>query len=141
MRLSRSPATAKTLARLALGAWVSFSALNAQAADLKDVKAAFGNTVLATYPDGRAQRIWFHENGSYDAVGRRGGASSGKWSLKADKVCLKQKAPFKSPLTYCTPFPADGHVGSVWDGKDLAGTPIQMKLVKGIQKPKAKAAD
>lgn len=48
MRLKPSPATAKTLARFALGAWVSFSALNAQAADLTDIKAAFGSAVQAT---------------------------------------------------------------------------------------------
>jgi hypothetical protein len=122
-------------ARVALGAWAAFSGLNAQAADLPDIAAAFGNTVLATYPDGRAQRIWLRADGSYDAIGRRGKPSSGRWSLKADKVCLKQSKPFRAPFSYCTSFPERGDIGVTWSGKDLSGTPIRLKLVKGVQTP------
>ncbi|WP_374469245.1 hypothetical protein [Phenylobacterium sp.] len=135
MRMRSKGGRARTLIRLALGGWVAFSALNAQAGTLEDVAAAFGNTVLATYPDGRHQRIWLHEDGAYEAVGRRGKPSSGRWSLKGDKVCLKQHRPFPAPISYCTHFPAQGDVGATWTGKDLAGVPIQLKLVKGVQRP------
>jgi hypothetical protein len=132
-------ASVKLAARIAIAAWAGFSAMNAQAADLEDVAAAFGNTVLATYPDGRHQRIWMNPDGTYEGVGRRGTPSSGKWSIKDDKVCLKQAKPFPAPINYCTRFPDKGDVGVTWIGKDIAGTPITLKLVKGIEKPKAGA--
>jgi hypothetical protein len=124
-----------TVARVTLAAWAAFSGLNAQAAPLDDVKAAFGNTVLSTYPDGRIQRIWLKEDGSYDAIGRRGKPSAGTWRVKGEKVCLKQTRPFRAPMSYCTSFPADGDIGVTWSGKDISGTPIKLKLVKGIQRP------
>ena len=123
------------LARVGLAAYAAFAGLNAQAGTIDDVKAAFGNTVLATYPDGRAQRIWLHPDGRYDAIGRRGTPSSGTWTVKADKVCLKQKRPFWAPISYCTGFPQGGAVGARWTGKDLQGVPIQLTLVPGIQRP------
>ena len=124
-----------TVARVTLAAWAAFSGLNAQAASLDDVKAAFGNTVLATYPDGRHQRIWLREDGSYDAIGRRGTPSAGKWTVKGEKVCLKQSRPFRAPFSYCTPFPQGSDIGVTWSSKDVSGTPITLKLVKGIQRP------
>lgn len=135
MRTRKNAGTARLLARVALGGWVALSALNAQAANFQNVAAAFGNTVLATYPDGKHQRIWLRPDGSYEAVGRRGKPSSGKWSLKGEKVCLKQSRPFPAPISYCTHFPDQGDVGVTWTGKDLSGVPIELRLVKGIQKP------
>lgn len=124
-------------ARLALAAALAglamLAAPGAQAADFGAVVGkAFGNTVLATYPDGRSQRLWLHEDGVYDAVGRSGRASSGRWTVKADKVCLKQVKPFAAPFTYCTPFPADTRLGAVWTSKDMSGTPIRLTVVKGM---------
>ena len=92
---------AKLALRLILGAYVAFSALNAQAAPSAPpsasppdrVSAAFGNTVLTTYPDGRHQRIWLHEDGTWDGVSRRGHQTAGRWSLKGEKVCLRQSRP------------------------------------------------
>lgn len=135
VRVSSPTPRVYAFARVGLAAWAAFSGLNAQAATTDDVKAAFGNTVLTTYPDGRSQRIWLKTDGSYEAVGRRGNPSSGKWSVKADKVCLKQSRPFRAPMSYCTAFPTDGDVGVTWAGKDLSGTPIKLKLVKGMQRP------
>ncbi|WP_395670442.1 hypothetical protein [Phenylobacterium sp.] len=104
----------------------------AQAGPLESVAAAFGNTILATYPDGRNQRIWLHPDGRYDGIGRRGKPSSGRWSLKDDKVCLKQSKPFPAPISYCTEFPTAGGVGATWISKDIAGIPIQLTLIEGI---------
>jgi hypothetical protein len=130
---SEPQAAVKLAARLALAAWIGFSAMNAQAADPNDVAASFGNTVLVTYPDGRSQRIWMQSDGTYDGIGRRGTPSSGKWSIKDDKVCLKQSKPFPAPINYCTKFPEKSAVGVTWTGRDISGTPITLKLVKGIE--------
>jgi hypothetical protein len=98
--------------------------------------AAFGNTIKAFYSDGRFQRLWLKPDGSWEAIGRRGKWSAGRWTLKGeDKVCLKQSKPFPFPFGYCTDFPVDGHIGAVWTSRSLEGEPIQVTVVKGIERP------
>jgi hypothetical protein len=131
---------ASSLVRTTITAYALFFGLNAQAAPAKaaeprGVQAAFGNTVKALYPDGRYQRIWLHADGTWDAIGRRGKASSGKWTVKGEQVCLKQSKPIPVPISYCTDFPSDGGIGAVWTGKDMHGEPIKLTVVKGIDLP------
>ena len=95
------------------------------------IAAAFGNTVKATYPDGRFQRYWLKADGTWRAIGRRGTASSGKWTQKGETLCLKQAKPFPSPFKYCTAFPSTGAVGASWPAKDAGGGKITLSLVKG----------
>jgi hypothetical protein len=111
---------------------VSLSALNAQAADLSRVAAAFGNTVMSIYPDGRSQKIWLHPDGSWAGRGRNGVALAGHWSMRGDKVCLRQSKPPTLPFAYCAPFPDDPHIGAEWTGRDFLGTPIKLTVVKGM---------
>ena len=126
---------------LALVALLSAPGLTVQAAnlnvspDVHGVAAAFGNTVKAQYPDGRYQRLWIHSDGSWEAVGRRGYWSSGKWSQKGDEVCLKQSRPFPAPFRYCTDFPAGGGLGVAWTSRDMSGELIRLTVVRGIEKP------
>ncbi len=124
----------RLIAPLALSAAVALSALGSPAFALqaKDgaVAAAFGNTVVSTYPDGRKARLWLKEDGSYTATGRRGKASSGVWSIKGDKICLKQKKPSAGPFSYCTATPSGG-IGASWKAKAVTGEPITVTLVKG----------
>ena len=101
----------------------------------RGLAAAFGNTVKALYSDGRAQRLWLRPDGTWEAVGRSGKPSSGRWSAKGDKVCLKQSRPFPVPISYCTSFPADGTVGAVWAGRAMSGERVRMTVVKGFEAP------
>jgi len=126
---------AYTLIRVILAASVSLAALNAQASELSRVAAAFGNTVMSIYPDGRTQKIWLHPDGLWDGVARDGKALSGKWTLKADKVCLRQTKPPTLPFSYCTAFPNDPQVGVTWTSKDFGGTPIKLMVLKGMPEP------
>jgi hypothetical protein len=99
------------------------------------VNAAFGNTVRTTYPDGRHQRFWLQPGGHWDAVGRRGKPSSGRWTSRGEKLCFKQTRPLPLPMTYCADFPNDAKVGSEWASKDAGGTPVRVSLVKGASRP------
>ena len=112
---------------LALG----FTGVGSAAEAPRGIAAAFGNTVKATYPDGRFQRYWFEKNGTWRAIGRRGKPSSGKWVLKGEAVCLKQSKPFPSPTKFCTDFPSNGALGSSWDAKDVSGKPVKLSLLTG----------
>lgn len=122
----------KLAARLAIGGYAGLSGLNAQAADLSSVAAAFGNTVVSSYPDGTSQKIWLHPDGSWNGISRRGVALSGQWTLRGDKVCLRQSRPPTLPISYCTPLPANGGPGVQWTGRDVAGRPIRLSLMKGM---------
>lgn len=100
------------------------------------VKPAFGNTVLSIYPDGRSQKIWMHPDGSWDGLSRRGTRLAGNWNIRDGKVCMKQSKPPTLPLAYCTAFPDNTYVGVSWTSKDMSGTPIQLKVVKGMTEAK-----
>jgi hypothetical protein len=97
------------------------------------VAAAFGNTVVTTYPDGRTQQIWLQPDGRWSGLSRTRKQLAGTWTLKGDKVCLRQRTPPALPFSYCTAFPQDARVGVTWASKDFVGTPIQLKLVSGVQ--------
>lgn len=102
-----------------------------QAAAAPNVDAAFGNTIVSTYPDGRTGHLWLKADGTYTSEGRRKTPSSGTWAIKGDEVCLKQRKPMKAPFTYCTSAP-DGGIGTSWSAKAVTGEKITVKLVKGV---------
>lgn len=103
-----------------------------------DLSGAFGNTILSTYPDGRTAELWLHADGSYAAEGRRGDGSSGHWSVKGGKLCLKQAKPFPAPFNYCTPIPASG-MRDAWPAKAVTGEKISVRLVSGHRAGKPRA--
>jgi hypothetical protein len=100
-----------------------------------NVGVAFGNTIVSTYPDGRHGRLWLKAGGVYDYRGRRNTPSSGRWTIKGDKVCLRQVKPATIPFTYCTTAPTGG-VGATWKAKAVTGEALSVTLVKGIAPPK-----
>lgn len=122
------------LSRLAVAVAAGAMATGATAASVStaQVQPAFGNTVLSIYPDGRSQKIWMHPDGSWDGQSRRGTALAGRWIVRDGKVCLKQSKPPTLPVAYCTAFPENTYVGVTWASRDMAGAPIQLKVVKGM---------
>jgi hypothetical protein len=108
---------------------VTLSAFSAHAAEpSKEISATFGNTVMSVYPDGRSQKIWLQSDGTWTGHSRRGNPLAGKWTVKGEQVCLHQAHPFL-PGSFCQTLPSDPAAGI--DSKDMAGTPIHLKLVKG----------
>jgi hypothetical protein len=99
----------------------------APGSDDPEIKKAFAGTIVSTYPDGRKARLWLNPDGSYTAAGRRNDRSSGRWTIKGEKVCLKQSKPFSAPFAFCTPKPA----AATWNAKAFTGEPIKVRLVDG----------
>lgn len=93
------------------------------------VEAAFGNTILSTYPDGRQAELWLQSGGVYQAKGRRGDDSHGTWRIKGERLCLSQHAPFPAPFAFCTPIPESMH--SSWTARAVTGERIRVSLVHG----------
>jgi hypothetical protein len=100
------------------------------AAAQSGVEPAFGNTIVSTYPDGRVAKAWLRPDGSYVGEGRRGGRSSGRWTVKGDRVCMRQSRPIPIPKTYCTAL-ISGAVGTRWSAKAVTGETVMMSLVAG----------
>ncbi|MBV9511426.1 MAG: hypothetical protein JO303_14210 [Caulobacteraceae bacterium] len=119
---------AAALAAASLGA----AAADPSPADTARVSEAFGNTIISTYPDGRTAELWLKPGGAYSAKGRRGDPSSGHWTVKGAKLCLKQSRPLPMFINYCTPIP-DAGMGHAWSAKAVTGEPIRVQLVKGDQ--------
>ncbi|HUO22273.1 MAG TPA: hypothetical protein VMU59_07130 [Caulobacteraceae bacterium] len=99
------------------------------AADKSPVQAAFGSTIVSTYPDGRTAELWLKPDGAYTARGRRGDSSGGHWQVDGGKLCLHQSSPLPFG-SYCTPIPSTG-LHSTWSAKAVTGEPIRVRLVKG----------
>jgi hypothetical protein len=88
---------------------------------------AFKGTIISTYPDGRKGKLWLNSDGSYTAAGRKGDKSSGHWTVKAEKVCLKQSRPIPTPFSFCTPKPT----ATTWTAKAVSGEPITVHIEPG----------
>jgi hypothetical protein len=127
MRLSLSITAVLAAALLPLSARAA-DAVNPDAEHA--VAATFGNTVFSMYPDGRSQKIWLHPDGTWEGKSRKGKDLSGKWTLKGDRVCLRQTKPPTLPLSFCQVMPKDPDV--TLTSRDLMGQTIHLKIVKGI---------
>jgi hypothetical protein len=94
-----------------------------------NLRAAFGNTIMSTYPDGRQAELWLEADGSYHAKGRRGDDSNGAWRIKSGRLCLRQQQPLPAPFSFCTPMP--GRFDRSWTAHAVTGEPIRVALVHG----------
>jgi hypothetical protein len=118
---------------LALSATAILLTAITPAAAASPVDAAFGNTIMSTYPDGRTAELWLHPDGSYTAEGRKGDPSNGHWSTKGEKLCLKQSKPVPTLISFCQAVPANG-LRDGWTSKAVSGEKIAIKLVHGRAK-------
>jgi hypothetical protein len=102
------------------------------------LEAAFGSTIVSTYPDGQQAELWLRRDGTYEAEGRRRNRMGGVWQIKQDKgglkLCLKQLRPFSAPFSYCPAVP-EGGIDKPWSGKAYTGEPINIRVVRGIFDP------
>ena len=93
------------------------------------IEHAFGNTIQSTYPDGRQAELWLQPGGAYQAKGRRGQDTSGRWTLNGSRLCLRQQQPFAAPIHYCTPIPERFEGG--WGARAPTGERISVTLRSG----------
>ena len=118
----------RTLALLLATFMAAPLATPAAAAAAPNVSAAFGNTLLTIDPDGRSRKIWLKPDGSWTGLSRRGLDLAGSWSVKGEKVCLKQSKP-RLPGSMCERLPTALEVSV--QTKDPSGKAVRLKLVKG----------
>lgn len=122
-----------------LGKFALAAALLGAAAQASPVDQIIGNTLVSTYPDGRAAKLWLHADGSYSGEGRSGDPSAGRWSVQRDKLCLKQFKPAPSFIAFCAGVPPNG-LRDGWTRKAITGETIKVRLVHGqVKGPQGQA--
>ena len=127
----RSVRTAFPILLLGVLGWAgTAAAAPPSAADVARIEPVFGNTVVSTYTNGQTAKLWLERDGSYTGEGRKGGASSGRWSLKPDQICLKQSTPIPIPFAFCTPLP-QASLAAGWSTKAVTGDQIQVHIAPG----------
>lgn len=111
-------------------AFIVVLSVTAGAAGAGPLDPAIGNTIVSTHPDGRKARLWLGRDGAYEAEGRAGQKSGGVWSLKGDRLCLRQRHPIAIPFSYCKPIPSVT-VGQSWRDKAVNGEQVTNEIVPG----------
>ncbi|MFO1186690.1 MAG: hypothetical protein U1E87_04105 [Alphaproteobacteria bacterium] len=101
-----------------------------------NMSARFGNTVVATYPDGTTTKFYYNEDKTFSAktesAGKTLAETSGTWRQDGDKLCLTAKTPFgpfEAGKERCVPLMGD-KAGDKWTtpGKDANGNDITINV-------------
>jgi hypothetical protein len=95
-----------------------------------DIDAAFGNTVLTSYPDGGWVKHWFNPDGSYSAQFSDGRRLSARWNVRGERVCLSNIRPNMLIPRFCTTM-MDVEVGETWQSRDPMGRRVRNVLMAG----------
>jgi len=83
---------------------------------------AFGNTIVATYADGRVVKVYVEPDHSYSIATADGQTIEGTWADAAGQSCFTITAPAAYVGSAPTCFPAkDYKVGEGFDGQDSSG--------------------
>ncbi len=98
------------------------------------IAAAFGNTIISTYPNGLTAKLWLQPGGVYTALGRYHEPSNGHWKVKDGRLCLKQAHPFAFGYVYCTGLSRFSS-GGRWTARAVTGETLQIRLVRGQEDP------
>jgi hypothetical protein len=108
----------------------AFTAIIAGSAQASTVQAAVGNTIISTYPDGRTAELWLQADGAYTGKGRKGDQLGGRWTIKADKLCMRQSRPFAIFFSFCAVIPDVG-LNVAWPSRAPTGEAITIRVVPG----------
>lgn len=101
-----------------------------------NMQARFGNTVVATNPDGSMTKFYYNADKTFTAKAEAGGKvlleTKGTWRQDGDKLCLTAETtlgPFEGGKERCVPLMGD-KVGDKWTspGKDAKGNDITINV-------------
>ncbi len=117
---------------IAVLAVLSTVAEPAQAAPVQtaSIQTVIGNTILSTYPDGRTAELWLTADGAYTGKGRKGEPLGGHWTVKGDKLCMRQSRPFPIFFNFCSAMPNVG-LNVAWPSRAPTGEAITIRVVPG----------
>lgn len=92
--------------------------------------AAYGNTILSTYPDGGWVKHWFDPDNSYAARFSDGRRLTARWRIEGRNVCLTNIRPNMFVPRFCSRM-VEARVGDTWTSRDPLGRRVSNTLVAG----------
>ncbi len=97
-----------------------------------DMSGSFGNTVVCTYPDGKATKVYLEAGGAYSVVTPDGKSAKGTWADDGTNVCYTQTDPPFGPgeKPVCNSSAAK-KVGDSWSVTDPRGGVCTAVLTAG----------
>jgi hypothetical protein len=103
-------------------------------AAMADVSGLYGNTVVATFPDGKVIKVQLKADGAFSETLPDGSAASGTYTDDANGVCFTQTAPPPpaDAKPTCAPDLAGKKAGDAWDAPGpQSGTTLKISVVAG----------
>ncbi len=105
-----------------------------------NMEVRFGNTVVATYPDGSTTKFFYNKDGTFTGKLTQAGKDSntaGKWRVDGANICITAQTTFtifEAGKERCVPLNGD-KVGDKWQvtTKDPSGkdTTVNVTIVAG----------
>ena len=101
-----------------------------------NIEARFGNTVVATAPDGTVTKFHYDKAGTFTVTSTQPGKpainTKGKWRIDGANVCLTAEAavgPFEAGKERCVPLVGD-KLGDTWKSKSMGadGKPVDVDV-------------
>lgn len=120
----------RILATLAGAATIATAMLGAAPTAWADMQAAFTNTIVSRYPNGKWVKHFFEPDGGYRAEFQDGRRMTARWAVEGDEVCLTDIRPVSILRRYCTPMVEAG-IGDSWSARDPLGRRVSNTLVRG----------
>ena len=91
--------------------------------------AAFGNTIVTTYPDGAVSKVYLEPDGSYRSIARDGREDVGTWKAEKGRLCYyPDGAPKGRPI--CA-VGLNKKVGDTWKVFQDDGASIKITIAAG----------
>jgi hypothetical protein len=108
-----------------------FSTSLAFAAAEDPMASRYDNTVTVTNAKGEVTKIHYNKDGTLAVVNPDGTKSTGKWVMKADKLCITPDAGPMAGKEQCSTFAAGKKVGDTWDQTLADGSKAKVAIVAG----------
>ncbi|RZJ17124.1 MAG: hypothetical protein EON91_10625 [Brevundimonas sp.] len=120
----------RTVATFVGAATIATAALGPAPVAWADMQAAFTNTIVSRYPNGKWVKHFFEPGGGYRAEFQDGRRMTAHWAVEGDQVCLTNIRPVSILRRYCTPL-VEADIGDTWPARDPLGRRVSNTLVAG----------
>jgi hypothetical protein len=91
------------------------------------IENAFGNTLVATMPNGRVARYYFEPDGAYAVDTGAGTLTRGRYEVEGDQICRTPNGGERA----CAAFATDKRVGDRWRQSTADGLDYEVRLERG----------
>jgi len=108
-----------------------FSTSLAFAAAEDPMASRYENTVTITNAKNEVTKLHYNKDGTVAVTNADGTKGTGKWAMKADKLCVTPDAGPTAGKEQCSTFAAGKKPGDSWDQTLADGSKVKVAIVAG----------